>query len=248
MAGGVLKHWRFVTPFGIESASQFRSPPPPDLDSRVYTRDFNEVLEVGRHRQHRPAAAQDRRGAVLQRGARRGDVESRGEPGVERAAAVAGGAGAIAGAAEHGDQRRAGGGDGHQVPYPLWRPETAIHHADADGNPRTQAQPAFQPLIPAPCFPSYGSAHAAASYAARRVAEAFFGEDEQTIVLEHPAVPGVVFEYGRFEEITQDIDDARVTGGIHFRFDQRAGARMGRDIGRWVVQHHLRRLPAGGQD
>ena len=82
---------------------------------------------------------------------------------------------------------------------------------------------------------------------ARRVVEAFFGEDEQQIVLTHPAVPGVVLEDGSFEEITQDIDDARVYGGIHFRFDQRAGARMGRNIGRWVVRHHLRRAHGGPQ-
>ena len=43
----MLKHWQFVTPFGLESASQFRSPPPPALDSRVYARDLNEVAEVG---------------------------------------------------------------------------------------------------------------------------------------------------------------------------------------------------------
>jgi hypothetical protein len=73
------------------------------------------------------------------------------------------------------------------------------------------------------------------------VLEGVLGEGAQTIVLSHPAVPGIVLEYGSFEEITRDIDDARVYGGIHFRFDQRAGAHMGRSIGRWVIGHHLRR-------
>lgn len=130
--------------------------------------------------------------------------------------------------------------------YKFWRPETAIHRADDDGNRWTSGDPSFQPLIATPCFPSYGSAHAAASYAARRVAEAFFGEEFPAIALTHPAMPAVVLEYTTFEEITDDIDTARIYGGIHFRFDQRAGARQGRRIGAWVLTHHLRER--GGTD
>jgi hypothetical protein len=126
--------------------------------------------------------------------------------------------------------------------YRFWRPETAIHSGDLDGNARTEADPDFVSFITTPCFPSYGSAHAAASYAARRIAEAFFGEDCWSVTLASPAVPGVVLHYDSFEEITSDIDDARVYGGIHFRFDQRAGARQGRRIGGFVLRHHLRPL------
>jgi hypothetical protein len=127
--------------------------------------------------------------------------------------------------------------------YAFWRPETAIHAADIDGNRWTEPDASFTPFITTPCFPSYGSAHAAASYAARAVAELVLGDDETTMVLSNAAVPGVVLEYTSFEEITGDIDDARVYGGIHFRFDQRAGARQGRKIGAWVVNHHLRQTP-----
>jgi hypothetical protein len=126
--------------------------------------------------------------------------------------------------------------------YVFWRPETAIRAADLDGNPRTDADAGFVPFITTPCFPSYGSAHAAASYAARAVAESLLGEDETEMTLSNPAVPDVVLDYATFEEITEDIDNARVYGGIHFRFDQRAGARQGRKIGAWVVNHYLRRV------
>ena len=124
--------------------------------------------------------------------------------------------------------------------YVFWRPETAIRMADLDGNPWTDADPGFVPYIAAPCFPTYGSAHAAASYAARAVAESLLGGGETAMTLSSAAVPGVVLEYSAFEEITEDIDNARVYGGIHFRFDQRAGARQGRKIGAWIVHHHLR--------
>lgn len=42
-------------------------------------------------------------------------------------------------------------------------------------------------------------------------------------------------------QITHDISDARVYGGIHYRSDQNAGARLGRAVGAAVYKHNLRR-------
>jgi hypothetical protein len=53
----------------------------------------------------------------------------------------------------------------------------------------------------------------------------------------------VTLTYSTFSDITTDIDDARVYGGIHFRFDQDAGARQGKEIGKYIYKQHLR--PAG---
>jgi hypothetical protein len=51
----------------------------------------------------------------------------------------------------------------------------------------------------------------------------------------------VALQYTRLSEITDDIDDARVYGGIHFRFDQEAGACQGTRVGRFVSTHNLQR-------
>jgi hypothetical protein len=64
----------------------------------------------------------------------------------------------------------------------------------------------------------------------------------------NPAVPGLTFHYTRFSQITDDISDARIYGGIHFRFDQEAGADLGRDIGTYVYKHNLRRAKHSGHD
>jgi hypothetical protein len=72
------------------------------------------------------------------------------------------------------------------------------------------------------------------------VLEALLGDDEIEVTLTHPAAPGVALEYDSFQAITADIDAARVYGGIHFRFDQRAGAHQGLKIGAWIARHHLR--------
>jgi hypothetical protein len=52
----------------------------------------------------------------------------------------------------------------------------------------------------------------------------------------------VTLQYTNFDDLTDDIDDARVYGGIHFRFDQEAGARQGRRVGAYVYKNSLRRL------
>ena len=59
--------------------------------------------------------------------------------------------------------------------------------------------------------------------------------------MSNPTQPGLTFHYTRFDQITDDISDARIFGGIHYRFDQEAGAELGRDIGTYVYKHNLRR-------
>jgi len=123
--------------------------------------------------------------------------------------------------------------------YRFWRPETAIRRADEDGNPRTDPDPAWAPFIVTPCFPSYGSAHASAGGAARRILEKSFGAGGHDFSVSHPSLP-ISVHYTKFSEVTQDIDDARVYGGIHFRFDQVRGGRQGRRIGSYIYKNLLR--------
>lgn len=68
-----------------------------------------------------------------------------------------------------------------------------------------------------------------------------YGAGGHDIMMSNPAVPGIEFHYTMFKTITADIDDARVYGGIHFRFDQVGGARLGREVAAQVYAHNLRR-------
>ena len=69
-----------------------------------------------------------------------------------------------------------------------------------------------------------------------------YGEAGHAITLSNSAVPTIVLHYGSFNQITDDISDARVYGGIHYRTDQDAGARLGRAVGATVYQNNLRRM------
>jgi hypothetical protein len=245
-AGGALLHWAQVTPFGLDGPDQFRVGPPPALTSRRYARDYAEVMQAGGagSTSRPPDRADVARfyAAVAAPGAwnaaARQVSAAQGRSLAENARAFALLNMAISdGLVATFDSK---------YHYDFWRPETAIRSGDADGNPRTHPDAAFAPLVTTPCFPSYPSAHAGASYAARRVAEALYGRRGHDITLTSAAVPGVTLHYGSFAQMTRDIDDARVYGGIHFRFDQDAGGRLGRRVGAYAYRNHLR--PAHGAD
>jgi hypothetical protein len=240
-AGGLLLQWRNLRPFAIETTDQFRAAPPPALTSLRYAIDYWEVKRVGAV--DSPFRQQDRadvavfyaatppvpvwNAAASQVAAEQGSSIS------ESARALA-----LVNMAISDAQATVFETKYH---YRFWRPETAIRAGDSDGNRLTRGNPSFMPFVLTPCFPSYGSAHGSSGGAAREVLERLFGPRHHFITLSNPAVAGVVLQYGSFRQITHDVDDARVYGGIHFRFDQEAGARMGREIGEYVYRHALRR-------
>ncbi len=243
-AGGAFFHWQNVMPFGLRSASQFRLEPPQTLGSGRYTRTFNEVKEVGDvDSTERP---QDRANVALFYAA----VSPVGvwNP-VARQISAAQGKSLSENAHDFALLNMAMS-DGavatfdSKYRYNFWRPETAIRAADQDDNDKTQAIFNFKPFIVTPCFPGYPSAHATLSSAAREVMEESYGNVHQTLTLSSPAVPGVTLNYTNLTQITDDIDDARVYGGIHFRTDQDAGAKLGRRVGQYVYNQNLR--PAHG--
>jgi hypothetical protein len=240
--GGVFLQWRNVTPFGIRNSRQFRAEPPPPLNSWRYALAYNEVKRVGAaDSTQRP---QDRAdvarfyAAVLSTRAwnpvARQVAIAQGRSLAENARALA-----LLNIALNDAVIAVFDTKYHEV---FWRPETAIHAGDTDRNPATRADPGYTPFIPTPCHPGYASAHASASYAARAVLDRLYGPTGHFIVLSAQALPGVMLQYRRFDQITKDIDDARVYGGIHFRFDQEAGARMGCRLGEYVYSHNLRRI------
>jgi hypothetical protein len=238
-AGGVFLHWRNVRPFALRRAEQFRSAPPPALGSHRYAKSYMEVMKVGgRDSTARPPDRADvaRMYAVVGDGILWNPV-ARQLASVGRHSLVQNARTfallnmALADAAIAVTETK--------YYYDFWRPETAIVAAGADGNDRTDPLPSFTPLIPTPCFPGYPSGHAVLSHAARKVLERVFGSGGHAIVVASPELPGVVLRYSRLEDLTTDVDDARVFGGIHFRFDQTAGAEQGRKVGAYVWKHGL---------
>jgi hypothetical protein len=125
--------------------------------------------------------------------------------------------------------------------YQLWRPITAIHLGGTDGNGKTAADEAWTTFWPTPCFPSYPSNHASGSGAALEALRRIYGAAGHDIALSAtiPVIGATTLNYTQLQKIADDIDDARVYGGIHFRFDQVAGGSLGREIATYVYKNNL---------
>jgi hypothetical protein len=248
--GGLFLNWQFVNPFGVESASQFRAAPPPEITGGKYAKDFNEVAAVGAadstvRTEHEAdlasfyAAVPPHRAwnsIARQLASVRADEITR----TARTLAML----------------NMSLADGHitvfetKYYYRTWRPETAIHRADEDGNDKTAADPGYRPYIVTPCFPSYPSAHGAGGGAARTILWRAYGRKHHDITLLcdpasdvtlcDPTSPLVlVLHYTDLMDITDDVATARIYGGIHFRVDQDIGDRMGADVARYNDEHWL---------
>ena len=125
--------------------------------------------------------------------------------------------------------------------YVSWRPITAIQLADTDGNPETAADPTWIPLLVTPPFPGYPSAHSCASGAAAQVLSHYFGEDT-AITITNDALPGQTRSFSSFSAALEEIVNARVFGGIHFRTDCNAGQTLGVSVADYVVKHSMLRI------
>ena len=231
-AGGALLQWRNLRPFAIERADYFRSAPPPLLKSQRYARDYDEVMRVGSiDSAFRPQDRAD----VARFYAATAPVpvwnSAAAQVAVAQGRSMSENARTLALIDVAISDASASVFDSKYF-YDFWRPETAIH---ASGDTT------WKPYIVTPCFPGYGSAHGSLSNAARKVLERLYGPRHHFITLSNPAVAGVILQYETFEQITDDISDARVYGGIHFRFDQETGSEQGRQVGAYVYRHILRR-------
>jgi hypothetical protein len=232
--------WGSVKTFLLESGSQFRPGPPPKLDSRRYARDFEEVKDAGSStsatrtqeetdlaRFWIATAAQNWNPAARLVAVARGLTLSQNA----RAFALLNLAGADAFIASW-DAKFA---------YNQWRPVTAIRAADTDGNPATVVDPSWTPLLVTPPFPDYIAGHTTYAGAAEEVLNRVFGRHPGVVMpLTSATAPGVVETYTTFEDIAEDVVDARVWGGIHWRTSSSCGKRVGERIGRHAVNHFLK--------
>ncbi|MGH8186533.1 MAG: vanadium-dependent haloperoxidase, partial [Steroidobacteraceae bacterium] len=228
-----------VRTFVIRNGRQFRSVPPPGLRSKQYARNYEEVERVGEARSgERPEDrtrvarfydATDADGVYYP--AARQIMAVRNRTFSENARFFAVLAIAIFDSAVACFETK--------YHFNLWRPVTAIHEGASDDNPKTEPDVKWRALVFTPPFPAYPSGHASFGGAARAVLEEEFGPDGHAITLTNPVVPDITLHYTTFKRITDDIDDARIYGGVHYRFDQEAGALQGKRVGEYVMRHAL---------
>jgi hypothetical protein len=122
--------------------------------------------------------------------------------------------------------------------FVFWRPVTAIPLAETDGNAATTADPTWAPLLATPAHPEYPSGHSCVSGAAATVLADFFGERTHFRV-ESDVMPGIVRSFDSFSAALEEVQDARVFAGIHFRSATTDGQTLGVAVARYVLANGL---------
>jgi membrane-associated phospholipid phosphatase len=247
-ASGAVPQFAYMTPWVLQSPSQFRPAGPPPLAGAEYAADFNESKLMGEATSLARTSDQtlfslfwaasssanyNWNQVALSLAAQRHLTFSE----EARLLALMNVAIADAGIACWEAKYH----------FVFWRPVTAIPLADTDENPATTAEPGWSPLLITPAFPEYPSGHSSVSGAAATILSSYFGEHSSFVVPTDspaPGLTGVVRRFSSFTAATDEVNNARVFGGIHFRTAVNDGRALGTAIANYVIQHAL--LPLNG--
>ncbi|WP_213290472.1 vanadium-dependent haloperoxidase [Bradyrhizobium sp. sGM-13] len=219
-----------IKPFVMVSASQFRAGPPPALTSETWTRDLNEIREIGSNASAKRSAEQTAiarfwfftgprtYNAIVRQVAsiRKMDLVD-----CARLYALTSMAGADAFIAVF-DAKYA---------YNLWRPVTAIRNADLTSNSATPREASWQPLGVTPMHPEYPCAHCIVASAISTVLQHVVGNEIGEITLTSPTAAGATRKWTRLQDYSDEVSSARIYAGFHYRFSTEAGKEMGKKIG-----------------
>jgi hypothetical protein len=129
--------------------------------------------------------------------------------------------------------------------YVFWRPITAIQFADSDSNPSTDPDPTWTPLLVTPNHPEYPSGHSSTSSAAAVVLASIFGKDS-SFTVDSNVMLGVTRSFNSFSAILDEITDARVFGGIHFRSACDDARVLGNSVGNHILNNAAVRINGQG--
>ncbi|WGD53407.1 vanadium-dependent haloperoxidase [Bradyrhizobium sp. CB1650] len=229
--------WPKLKPFVMASQSQFRPQPPVSLKSEQWAADYNEIMALGSRASTKRTSRQteDARfwltpGPIVY------------YPIVRQLAAankldVVDSARFMALAAVARNDAFIAIFDAKYF-YEFWRPVTAIRNGDLDDNPGTTVDGNWLPIADTPMHPEYPCAHCIMAASVASVAESVFGALKvPELTLTSPTAPGVIHHWTSLDAFVNEVSEARIWAGFHYRFSTRVGQEMGRKIGQYVVEN-----------
>ena len=232
-----------VEPFVLRSASQFRTAGPLRLSSTKWATEFNEVKAIGAVNSSVRTATQ----TYIARWWQSTPVKSWNE--VARDLAMRNDLDALATARLLALQNLSGADAAincwnDKYYWDFWRPWNAIQRAAEDGNPATEPDAAWLPLITAP-YPEHPSGHLCLDGAHTRILQMFFGDTIEggfsitsisTFLL---AADARTREFDSFSQVLAEIVEARIWAGLHFRTGDLQGKALGRNVAAYAAAHAL---------
>ena len=232
-------HWSRVTPFALESASQFRPGGPPRLTGDRYSDAFDQVKLLGIAGSTTATPDQALTGRFWNGAIQNYWNEIAQTASLAYRLTTAQNARLFAllnlsfadGVIAFYDAK---------YTYNFWRPVTAIRAATADGNPDTEADPNWLPEVGNTTpDPSYPGAHAVISTAGAEVLISFFHTDHLEFSVTSEVMPGVERSFITFPAAAEEATLSRIFAGVHFLFELTTGQRLGSDIADFIVDNFL---------
>ena len=228
-------------------ASQFRSLPPEPAHERQVRQGVRRGQDDRRCRQHDAHRRSDGGGAVLGPGERGRHVERHLPQARDRPR------GSVADNARLFAMLYLTGADAlittwtDKARYSLWRPITAIHEAGDDGNPATKPDANWMPLIATPPYPDHPSACRPSAAPRCGRCRPSTARTRSTFGTTNAAKVPITRTYTRFSQAIEEIVDARVWSGIHFRLADEQGAAIGEAVAEFAEDRFARlRCPPRG--
>src|SRR4051812_26318750 len=237
----VSPEWPKVKPFFMKEPAQFRPGPPPALKSAEWAKDLNEIKQLGARQNSARTEEQTNVGRFW---------ALTGVPSwnpIVRALSQSAGLDLVDNARLFALVNMAATDAFIAVfdakyAYNFWRPITAIRNGDMHGNGEVARDAGWMSLIDTPMHPEYPCAHCISSTAVGTVLTSVLRGKPISVTMTSPTAPGVTRKWERIEDYMQEVNDARVYGGVHYRFSTRTGADMGRKIGELAIRDYMKPL------
>jgi hypothetical protein len=229
--------WPNLKPFAIASPAQFRPPPPVALSGEKWATDYGEIRDLGGRTsvKRSPRQTEDARfwlapGPIIYYPVVRQIAAGKKLDVVDSARFMA-----LIAVARSDAFVAVFDAKYH---YDFWRPITAIRNGDMDDNPATERDATWQPIDVTPSHPEYPCAHCIMAGSIASVVEQVFGSgDVAEVVLTSPTAPGVTHRWTNLWTMADEVSQARIWAGFHYRFSTQVGQDMGRRIGQYVVKN-----------
>ena len=242
----VASVWPDLAPFALAKPSQFRPQPPISLESKEWAADFNELKAYGGKTSTKRSTQQTETarfwlmvGAPAYHPVPRQLVTAKQMSVIDSARFMALFAVALTDAYIAVFDAK--------YHYEFWRPITAIRNGDISANPATERDATWQPIDNTPMHPEYPCAHCIQSGAAVAVIESVLGSaDIPEVSVTSSTAPGVTHRWTNLGVFSDEISNARIWAGFHYRFSTRVGTDMGRQIGAYVVKSVMQPQPVTG--
>jgi hypothetical protein len=242
-----------AVPFLVQSADQFRTAGPYSLTSAAYAADVNEVQSVGAINSAIRTPEQSHIAAFWQSNPAPG-YNGLGRRFVDQLSLSTRDSALLFAMTDLNAADAVINTWNDKYRWTFWRPMAAIRNADIDGNPDTVKDggwtPLFDPSLPAsiggggpplitPPFPDHPSGHASVTSATMHALQSFFGTNDMTFYLTSSRFPGEQRFYDDFSDVIDQVVDARVWAGIHFRHADLAAANLGREVEEYNSTHQF---------